>query len=99
MAISTPANRVARQTAASVVASDPTLAAFVGDWADDEGFELSIVPNPDGSATIISPSNTAWDAVVNHARCEGGTLRYDLYMYYKGPEDFRAPANLTGDHP
>lgn len=95
----TSTNRVARQNSAPVIASDARIAAFVGDWAGDDGVELSIARSADGSATISVPSNAEWEAVVNNVRFEGTSLRYDLYLYYAGSEDFRTITNVVGDHP
>jgi len=92
-------NRVPRQPAAPTVPNDPCLGGFVGDWAGDEGVELHIARNADGSATISLPPNGAWDSVVNNVRLEGTSLRYELYMYYKGNEDFGTITNPIGDHP
>jgi hypothetical protein len=96
---SAPANRVARQPSAPVVRGDPNLGIYIGDWAGADGLELSIIRNTDGSATISLPPNAAWDSVVNNARFEGSSLKYDLYMYYKGKEDFPTITNTVGDHP
>jgi len=94
-----PSNRVARQPSAPVAPNDPKLAAYVGDWAGKDGVELSITRNADGSVTISLPPNVAWDSVVNNVRFDGPNLRYDLYMYYKGKEDFTTISNTVGDHP
>lgn len=92
-------NRVTRQPSAPVVPSDPSLGLYVGDWAGDDGLELSITRNADGSAAISLPPNPAWDSVVNNVRFDGTNLKYDLYMYYKGKEDFTTITNTVGDHP
>lgn len=94
-----PTNRVARQPSAPVVPNDPNVGSYVGDWAGDEGLELSIKQNADGSAAISLPPNPAWDSVVNNVRFDGASLKYDLYMYYKGKEDFKTITNTVGDHP
>jgi hypothetical protein len=94
-----PVNRTARQPSAPVVPTDPNIDRYVGHWAGDDGVELSITRNADGSATISLPPNAAWDAVVNNVRFDGSTLRYDLYMYYRGKEDFATFTNTVGDHP
>jgi hypothetical protein len=96
---STPSDRVARQQSAPVIASDSRLSPYIGDWAGDDGLELSIKRNADGSATVSLPPNSVWDLVVNNVRFDGTSLRYDLYFYYKGKENFTTITNTVGDHP
>ena len=99
-------NRVPRETAAPFVAADPRLAAFIGEWRYENSsvVAFSIASNADGSATVSHPyagghASHVWDSVVNNVRLEQNTLRYDVYYYYKGDEEFHIGEDSVGDHP
>lgn len=98
-----PSNRVPRQAAAPVIAADPRLSRFIGDWGAENGApaEFSITQNADGSATIRQPygDGSGFDSVVNNARFDGDALRYDVYFYYTGDTDYHEDEDSIGDHP
>ena len=90
--------RVDRVKAAPNIPANPNLKNFLGSWHREGELVFTIRPVDAGGIVEFDTDGT-WDILVNNVRFEQDDLRFDVFSYYAGNEDFSAPGNATGDHP
>jgi hypothetical protein len=76
-----------------LIRGNPNIDRFIGKWMMEksEGYEIEIVKNADGTATLKKESDKNWSHLFNAAVWVGDALHFQAYAYSEKEELFDHP--------